>query len=98
MFIDFLSVLKMLLLESHGIFYACILASFDIQVSYTNCAILQVFTILAKVMIHDFYLNTLWQVEEETGICLKKEDMVDLTAFLDQSTGCRMFPSPVSWS
>lgn len=58
MFIDFLSVLKMLLLESNGIFYACILAYFDIQVSYTNCAILQVFIVLAKVMIHDFYLDT----------------------------------------
>ncbi|CAL2259769.1 unnamed protein product [Prunus armeniaca] len=34
------------------------------------------------------------QVEEETGICLKKEDMVDLTAFLNQSTGGRIFPSP----
>ncbi|ONI06844.1 hypothetical protein PRUPE_5G084800 [Prunus persica] len=34
------------------------------------------------------------QVEEETGICLKQEDMVDLTAFLDQSTGGRIFPSP----
>lgn len=42
-------------------------------------------------------LITLWQVEEETGICLKQEDVVDLTAFLDQSTGCRIFPSPVSW-
>ena len=36
------------------------------------------------------------QVEEEIGIQLKLEDMVDLTGFLDQSTGCRVFPSPVS--
>ncbi|KAL4350353.1 hypothetical protein AHAS_Ahas10G0133500 [Arachis hypogaea] len=34
-------------------------------------------------------------VEEETGIKFKLEDMVDLTAFLDSSTGCRFFPSPV---
>ncbi|RYR68329.1 hypothetical protein Ahy_A03g014830 [Arachis hypogaea] len=33
-------------------------------------------------------------VEEETGIKFKLEDMVDLTAFLDSSTGCRFFPSP----
>ncbi|RYQ96935.1 hypothetical protein Ahy_B08g092877 [Arachis hypogaea] len=33
-------------------------------------------------------------VEEETGIKFKLEDMVDLTTFLDSSTGCRFFPSP----
>jgi ADP-sugar diphosphatase len=35
-------------------------------------------------------------VEEETGIKLNLEDMVDLTALLDPATGCKMFPSPVS--
>ncbi|XLT31705.1 hypothetical protein HN873_062997 [Arachis hypogaea] len=35
-------------------------------------------------------------VEEETGIKFKLEDMVDLTTFLDSSTGCRFFPSPAS--
>ncbi|MBA0768209.1 hypothetical protein Gotri_017029 [Gossypium trilobum] len=34
------------------------------------------------------------QVEEEIGIRLKLEDMVDLTAFLDPSTGFKVFPSP----
>ncbi|PIA49814.1 hypothetical protein AQUCO_01300509v1 [Aquilegia coerulea] len=34
------------------------------------------------------------EVEEETGIKLKMADMVDLTAFLDPSTGHRVFPSP----
>ncbi|XP_020961876.1 uncharacterized protein LOC107608156 isoform X3 [Arachis ipaensis] len=33
-------------------------------------------------------------VEEETSIKFKLEDIVDLTAFLDSSTGCRFFPSP----
>ncbi|KAH9777554.1 Nudix hydrolase 14 [Citrus sinensis] len=33
------------------------------------------------------------QVEEETGIQLKLEDMIDLTAFLYPSTGCKFFPS-----
>ncbi|WVZ25174.1 hypothetical protein V8G54_003718 [Vigna mungo] len=33
------------------------------------------------------------QVEEEIGIKLNVEDMVDLTAFLDSTTGCRVFPS-----
>ncbi|MQL72907.1 hypothetical protein Taro_005245 [Colocasia esculenta] len=34
------------------------------------------------------------EVEEETGISLHLSDMVNLTAFLDPSTGCRVFPSP----
>ncbi|XP_004515746.1 nudix hydrolase 14, chloroplastic-like [Cicer arietinum] len=34
------------------------------------------------------------EVEEETGINLNVEDMIDLTAFLDFSTGCTVFPSP----
>ncbi|KAH0973948.1 hypothetical protein GBA52_015847 [Prunus armeniaca] len=42
----------------------------------------------------DFLGTAIREVEEETGICLKKEDMVDLTAFLNQSTGGRIFPSP----
>ncbi|XLR07795.1 hypothetical protein HN51_062747, partial [Arachis hypogaea] len=35
-------------------------------------------------------------VEEETGIKFKLEDMVDLTTFLDSSTGCRFFSLPAS--
>jgi len=42
------------------------------------------------------FASWIYQVEEEIGIKLKKEDMVDLTAFLDPSTGYRIFPSPVS--
>uniref|UniRef100_A0A7N0V687 Nudix hydrolase domain-containing protein n=1 Tax=Kalanchoe fedtschenkoi TaxID=63787 RepID=A0A7N0V687_KALFE len=42
----------------------------------------------------DFVGTAVREVEEETGICLSKDDMVDLTAFLDPSTGSRVFPSP----
>ncbi|KAL5552203.1 hypothetical protein UlMin_002379, partial [Ulmus minor] len=42
----------------------------------------------------DFVGTAVREVEEETGIHLNLEDMIDLTAFLDQSTGCRVFPSP----
>ncbi|KAL1212036.1 Nudix hydrolase 14 [Cardamine amara subsp. amara] len=42
----------------------------------------------------DFVGTAVREVEEEIGIKLKKEDMVDLTAFLDPSTGHRIFPSP----
>ncbi|XP_075505825.1 LOW QUALITY PROTEIN: nudix hydrolase 14, chloroplastic [Primulina tabacum] len=34
------------------------------------------------------------EVEEETGLQLNLNDVIDLTAFLDPSTGCRVFPSP----
>ncbi|CAN8238014.1 unnamed protein product [Cochlearia groenlandica] len=42
----------------------------------------------------DFVGTAVREVEEEISIKLKKEDMVDLTAFLDPSTGHRIFPSP----
>ncbi|CAN1186167.1 Nudix hydrolase 14, chloroplastic [Linum perenne] len=42
----------------------------------------------------DFVGTAVREVEEETGIQLKLEDMVDLTAFLDPSTGQRVIPSP----
>lgn len=42
----------------------------------------------------DFVGTAVREVEEEIGIQLNLEEMVDLTAFLDPSTGCRIFPSP----
>ncbi|OAY59916.1 nudix hydrolase 14, chloroplastic [Manihot esculenta] len=42
----------------------------------------------------DFVGTAVREVEEETGIHLNLEDMVDLTAFLDSSTGGRVIPSP----
>ncbi|KAG5537100.1 hypothetical protein RHGRI_024516 [Rhododendron griersonianum] len=42
----------------------------------------------------DFVGTAVREVEEEIGIRLNPKDMVDLTAFLDPSTGCRVFPSP----
>ncbi|KAL7171451.1 hypothetical protein ACSBR2_036159 [Camellia fascicularis] len=42
----------------------------------------------------DFVGTAVKEVEEETGIRLNLEDVVDLTALLDPSTGCRVFPSP----
>ncbi|XP_057421025.1 nudix hydrolase 14, chloroplastic isoform X2 [Lotus japonicus] len=42
----------------------------------------------------DFVGTAVREAEEETGIKLKLDDMVDLTAFLDSSTGYRVFPSP----
>lgn len=42
----------------------------------------------------DFVGTAAREVEEETGIQLNVADMIELTAFLDPSTGCRIFPSP----
>ncbi|KAK9277733.1 hypothetical protein L1049_007280 [Liquidambar formosana] len=42
----------------------------------------------------DFIGTAVREVEEEIGIHLNQEDMVDLMAFLDASTGRRVFPSP----
>ncbi|KAI8543892.1 hypothetical protein RHMOL_Rhmol08G0253800 [Rhododendron molle] len=42
----------------------------------------------------DFVGTAVREVEEEIGIRLNPKDIVDLTAFLDPSTGCRVFPSP----
>lgn len=42
----------------------------------------------------DFLGTAVREVEEETGINLNVDDMIDLTALLDPSTGCRTLPSP----
>uniref|UniRef100_A0A8R7TNA0 Nudix hydrolase 14, chloroplastic n=1 Tax=Triticum urartu TaxID=4572 RepID=A0A8R7TNA0_TRIUA len=42
----------------------------------------------------DFVGTAVREVEEETGIKLNLEGMVDLTALLDPATGCRILPSP----
>ncbi|KAI9174798.1 hypothetical protein LWI28_022842 [Acer negundo] len=41
----------------------------------------------------DFVGTAVREVEEEVGIHLNLEDLIDLTAFLDPSTGCRVIPS-----
>ncbi|KAG8069471.1 hypothetical protein GUJ93_ZPchr0006g43073 [Zizania palustris] len=42
----------------------------------------------------DFVGTAVREVEEETGIKLNLDNMVDLTALLNPDTGCKMFPSP----
>eukprot|EP00850_Spirogloea_muscicola_P001515 SM000005S17312 [mRNA] locus=s5:1356241:1366812:- [translate_table: standard] len=42
----------------------------------------------------DFVGTAAREVEEETGIHLKAEDLVDLTALLDPDTSQKMYPSP----
>ncbi|KAF9613956.1 hypothetical protein IFM89_014021 [Coptis chinensis] len=70
-----------------------------------NCYYMQVRVPVGRVILElpagmldddmgDFVGTAVREVEEETGIKLKMADMVDLTSFLDPSTGCRVFPSP----
>ncbi|XP_078161928.1 nudix hydrolase homolog 14 [Carex rostrata] len=42
----------------------------------------------------DFVGTAVREVEEETGLKLKLEDMINLTSFLDPTTGQGVFPSP----
>lgn len=42
----------------------------------------------------DFLGTAVREVEEEIGINLNANEMIDLTQLLDPSTGCRTFPSP----
>ncbi|KAH9311886.1 hypothetical protein KI387_026921, partial [Taxus chinensis] len=42
----------------------------------------------------DFVGAAAREVEEETGIHISSKDLVNLTTFLDPSTGNKMFPSP----
>ncbi|GLT40426.1 hypothetical protein SLA2020_145630 [Shorea laevis] len=42
----------------------------------------------------DFVGTAVREVEEEIGIHLNLEDVIDLTAFLDLSPECKVFPSP----
>ncbi|XP_027182625.1 nudix hydrolase 14, chloroplastic [Coffea eugenioides] len=42
----------------------------------------------------DFLGTAVREVQEEIGIHLNLDDVIDLTALLDPSTGCRAFPSP----
>lgn len=51
------------------------------------------FCLCANTAIH--LCDLVGQVEEETGLRLNIDDLVDLTAFLDPSTGNQVFPSPV---
>ncbi|KAG4930377.1 hypothetical protein JHK85_047921 [Glycine max] len=49
-----------------------------------------IFGAFAKI---SFLIGSGVKVEEEIGLKLNVEDIVDLTAFLDSTTGCSVFPS-----
>ncbi|CAH8273047.1 unnamed protein product [Arabidopsis lyrata] len=85
------AVAVLILLESNGETYAVLTEQVRVP---TGKIVLELPAGMLDDDKGDFVGTAVREVEEEIGIKLKKEDMVDLTAFLDPSTGYRIFPSP----
>ncbi|XP_010529515.1 PREDICTED: nudix hydrolase 14, chloroplastic [Tarenaya hassleriana] len=85
------AVTVLILLESDGETYAVLTEQVRVP---TGRVVLELPAGMLDDDKGDFVGTAVREVEEEIGIELKKEDMVDLTAFLDASTGRRVFPSP----
>ncbi|OWM87760.1 hypothetical protein CDL15_Pgr016456 [Punica granatum] len=85
------AVAVLVLLDSGGVTYAVLTE--QVRVPVGRC-ILELPAGMLDDDKGDFVGTAVREVEEETGIQLNLEDMVDLTAFLDSSTGNRIFPSP----
>ncbi|KAL6986119.1 Nudix hydrolase 14, chloroplastic [Sarracenia purpurea var. burkii] len=85
------AVAVLILLESEGETYAVLTEQVRVPVGRV---ILELPAGMLDDDKGDFVGTAVREVEEETGIRLNLEDMVDLTALLDSSTGCRVFPSP----
>ncbi|XLU53681.1 hypothetical protein S245_048329, partial [Arachis hypogaea] len=81
------AVTVLILLESDGETYAVLTEQARVP---TGRIILE----LPAGMLDDDKGDFVGTAVQETGIKFKLEDMVDLTAFLDSSTGCRFFLSP----
>ncbi|XLR23582.1 hypothetical protein S83_051482, partial [Arachis hypogaea] len=88
-FVRGLAVTVLILLESEGETYAVLTEQARVP---TGRIILELPAGMLDDDKGDFVGTAV--LEEETGIKFKLEDIVDLTAFLDSSTGCRFFPSP----
>ncbi|KAG7557507.1 NUDIX hydrolase domain [Arabidopsis suecica] len=85
------AVAVLILLESDGETYAVLTEQVRVP---TGKIVLELPAGMLDVDKGDFVGTAVREVEEEISIKLKKEDMVDLTAFLDPSTGYWIFPSP----
>ncbi|KAG8484295.1 hypothetical protein CXB51_023832 [Gossypium anomalum] len=85
------AVTVLILLESEGTTYAVLTEQVRVP---TGRVILELPAGMLDDDKGDFVGTAVREVEEEIGIRLKLEDMVDLSAFLDPSTGFKVFPSP----
>ncbi|KAJ6703673.1 UDP/ADP-SUGAR PYROPHOSPHATASE [Salix viminalis] len=85
------AVTVLILLDSEGETYAVLTEQVRVP---TGRLVLELPAGMLDADKGDFVGTAVREVEEETGIHLTLGDMVDLTAFLDPSTGGRVFPSP----
>ncbi|OMO81002.1 hypothetical protein COLO4_23815 [Corchorus olitorius] len=85
------AVAVLILLESEGETYAVLTEQVRVP---TGRVVLELPAGMLDDDKGDFVGTAVREVEEEIGIQLNLEDMVDLTAFLDPSTGFKVFPSP----
>ncbi|WCJ26090.1 hypothetical protein M5689_007935 [Euphorbia peplus] len=85
------AVTVLILLESEGDTYAVLTEQVRVP---TGRLVLELPAGMLDDDKGDFVGTAVREVEEETGIHLNLDDVVDLTAFLDPSTGSRVIPSP----
>ncbi|KAK9079695.1 hypothetical protein SSX86_001368 [Deinandra increscens subsp. villosa] len=85
------AVAVLILLESEGKTYTVLTEQVRVPVGKP---ILELPAGMLDDNVGDIFGTALREVEEETGIQLHLDDMVDLTMFLDPSTGNKVIPSP----
>ncbi|KAI7731055.1 hypothetical protein M8C21_014422 [Ambrosia artemisiifolia] len=85
------AVAVLILLESEGKTYTVLTEQVRVPVGRP---VLELPAGMMDDNVGDIFGTALREVEEETGIQLKLDDMVDLTSFLDPSTGNKVIPSP----
>ncbi|KAJ0555579.1 putative ADP-sugar diphosphatase [Helianthus annuus] len=85
------AVAVLILLESEGKTYTVLTEQVRVPVGRP---VLELPAGMLDDNVGDIFGTALREVEEETGIQLKLDDMVDLTLFLDPSTGNKVIPSP----
>ncbi|KAK1436186.1 hypothetical protein QVD17_01964 [Tagetes erecta] len=85
------AVAVLILLESEGKTYTVLTEQVRVPVGRP---ILELPAGMLDENVGDIFGTALREVEEETGIELHLDDMVDLTSFLEPSTGYKVIPSP----
>ncbi|KAI3522526.1 hypothetical protein L1887_00382 [Cichorium endivia] len=85
------AVAVLILLESEGKTYTVLTEQVRVPVGRP---ILELPAGMLDDNVGDVVGTAIREVEEETGIQINLNDMVDLTSFLDPSTGCKVIPSP----
>nr|XP_043606746.1 nudix hydrolase 14, chloroplastic [Erigeron canadensis] len=85
------AVAVLILLDSEGTTYTVLTEQVRVPVGRP---ILELPAGMLDDNVGDVVGTAIREVEEETGIKLNLDDMVDLTSMLDPSTGCKVIPSP----